>query len=158
MTDLAIAAESDSKRDAFFDSYGFRILKALRRIMHASDSHSRKLNEQFHITAPQMLCLYSLVKDGIETQSELVKHIDLGASTINGIVDRLEEKGLVRRERSQQDRRRVLLQVSEKGLSLTRSASALLQANFSQALRALPELEQATIALSLERVVELMTH
>lgn len=46
--------------------------------------------------------------------------------------------------------------VTESGKEVTKSAPSLLQERFSEALRNLPELEQAAIALSLERVVELM--
>ena len=148
--------QSETPPDPFFDLYGFRILKALRRIMHAVDCHSRKLNDTFNITAPQLLCLYALVRDGIQTQSELVRRINLGGSTVNGIVDRLEAKGLVCRKRSSTDRRRVILAVTEAGNAITHEAPALLQTHFSESLRALPDLEQATIALSLERIVDLM--
>lgn len=151
-------AEHSPGRDEFFETYGFRILLALRSIMHAWDSHSRRLNAEMHVTAPQMLCLYSLVRGGIETQSELVRQVDLGASTVNGIVDRLEAKGLVRRERSRHDRRRVLLHVTEEGRTAALAASSLMQPDLAGALRELPELEQAAIALSLERIVGLMRH
>jgi DNA-binding MarR family transcriptional regulator len=144
------------KEDIFFDTYGIRVLKALRRIIRAVDIHSRKLNNDFHITAPQMICLYSLVKDGEMTQSELSKKVSMGMSTVNGVIDRLEKKGLVIRQRDTQDRRKVFLAVTESGKEITKSAPSLLQERFSGALRNLPELEQAAIALSLERVVELM--
>ncbi len=148
--------DSTHKRDDLFELYGFRILRSLRRIMHAVDSHSRKLNNEYRITSPQMLCLYSLVREDISTQAELVRHVALGASTVNGIVDRLEEKDLVIRERGKKDRRKVHLQVTEAGRALTVTAPSLLQSHFSATLRELPDLEQATIALSLERVVKLM--
>jgi DNA-binding MarR family transcriptional regulator len=143
-------------RNGLFEAYGLRILRALRSIMHAWDSHSRRLNSELSITGPQMLCLYALVHDGVETQSELVKQVELGASTVNGIVDRLESKGLVSRERSVRDRRRVLLRVSDSGKQVALGASSLMQPQLAHALQSLPELEQAAIALSLERIVELM--
>ena len=142
--------------DEFFETCGLRILKAIRRIIRAVDIHSRKLNSDFHITAPQMICLYHLVKSGEITQSQLSEEVCIGISTINGIIDRLEKKGLVARQRDAVDRRKVLVKATESGKKVTVSAPALLQDRFSIALRNLPELEQAAIALSLERVVELM--
>jgi MarR family transcriptional regulator, organic hydroperoxide resistance regulator len=148
--------EKSSYNDEFFENCGLRVLRALRRIIRAVDIHSRKLNNDFHITAPQMICLYQLVKSGQMTQSELSEQVNMGLSTINGIIDRLEKKGLVTRQRDEHDRRKVIVNATETGKKMTISAPELLQDHLSDGLRQLPELEQAAIALSLERVVELM--
>jgi DNA-binding MarR family transcriptional regulator len=147
-----------NKQDAsdFFEKYGIGVLKSLRRIIRAVDIHSKKLNTEYKITAPQMICLYSLQKHGVMTQSEMAKDVDLGMSTINGIIDRLVTKGWIRRERDAKDRRKVFLELTESGIVQANEAPALLQDKLSSALQALPELEQAAIALSLERIVELM--
>ena len=142
--------------DEFFETCGLRVLKAIRRIIRAVDIHSRKLNNEFNITAPQMICLYALAKGGQMTQSELSKQVSMGTSSINGVIDRLEKKELVIRQRDTKDRRRVFVAVTDVGKEITQSAPSLLQERFSDALRSLPKLEQAAIALSLERVVELM--
>jgi DNA-binding MarR family transcriptional regulator len=142
--------------DHFFETYGIRVLRSMRQIIRAVDIHSRKLNSEFKITAPQLLCLYSLVKEGSVTLSRLAKSVNLSVSTVNGVVDRLESKGLLTRQRDSIDRRRVFISITDTGKEITRSAPMLLQDQFSEALRQLPELEQVAIALSLERVVELM--
>ncbi len=147
---------SDTDRDFFFETYGIRVLRTLRQIIRAVDIHSRKLNQAFRITAPQLICLYCLEREGAMTLSQLAEKVSLATSTTNGIVDRLEAKGLLTRTRSRQDRRKVDLVLTDAGRKLTHAAPALLQDSFSKALRQLPELEQAAIALSLERVVELM--
>ncbi|MEA2068447.1 MAG: MarR family transcriptional regulator [Verrucomicrobiota bacterium] len=141
---------------AFFDTCGIRVLKSLRRIIRAVDIHSKKLNQEYMITAPQMICLYSLHENGSMTQSQLAKEVDLGMSTINGIVDRLEAKGWVQRKRDNVDRRKVFVKLTDSGKIQAHEAPALLQDKLSIALQELPELEQAAIALSLERIVELM--
>jgi DNA-binding MarR family transcriptional regulator len=142
--------------DDFFALYGFRILRAMRKVIRAVDIHSHKLNTEFKITAPQMICLYSLMQDGPMTLSALASSVSLSASTTNGIVDRLEAKGLLLRQRDHVDRRKVYLHITDAGRALTHQAPALLQDQLADALQKLPELEQAAIALSLERVVELM--
>jgi len=142
--------------DEFFETCGIRILTALRQIIRAVDIHSRKLNNDFNVTAPQMICLYCLVKGGQMTQSTLSKQVSMGMSTVNGVIDRLEKKGLVLRRRDTQDRRKVFVSVTAQGKELTKAAPSLLQERFSQSLRKLPNLEQAAIAFSLARVVQLM--
>ncbi len=154
--DAEAQGQSITTADEFFEKYGLRILRAMRRIIRSVDIHSRKLNSEFKITAPQMICLYSVQRNGKMTLSELAGNVNLGKSTINGIVDRLEEKKLLVRQRCTKDRRKVYVVITEAGSKLTQSAPSLLQDRLATELKKLPELEQAAIALSLERIVQLM--
>lgn len=146
----------DSQEDVFFETCGLRVLMSLRQIIRAVDIYSRKLNTEFNITAPQLLCLYSVRREEGLTLSELAKRVNLGGSTVNGIVDRLETKELIIRTRSKTDRRRVTLNLTDRGKEIAKAAPSLLQNRLSQSLKQLSGLEQASIALSLERIVELM--
>ena len=142
--------------DDFFEKSGLRVLIALRKIIRAVGIHSKKLNNEFNVTTPQMICLYAIKKNKRITQTKLAQEVNLGKSTVNGIIDRLLLKNLIIKERDSKDRRKTFLELTEKGKDLTKSAPALLQDQLSNSLKKLPELEQAAIALSLERVVELM--
>lgn len=133
-----------------------RILRALRRIIQAVDIHSRKLASQYKITAPQLVTLLCIVEQGPITTSEIAKQVQLSNSTVVGILDRLEAKGLVIRERGTTDRRLVHVTATEGARELGENAPSPLQDVFADALHKLPELEQTAIALSLERVVDLM--
>jgi MarR family transcriptional regulator, organic hydroperoxide resistance regulator len=140
----------------FFEECQLRILTSLRRIIHAVDIHSRRMNQNYQITSPQLICIHTLAGEGEMTQSALSKSVNLSVSTVNGIIDRLEKKGLIARIRDTVDRRKVFLKLTPEGRRLAESAPSLMQERFSQSLRRLPELEQATIAVSLEKIVELM--
>lgn len=142
--------------DIFLETCSFRILIALRRIMHFVDAYSKKLAVEHHITGPQLICLYSIVKEGPLTLSELGRRVSLSMSTVNGIVDRLDYKGLIVRERKDRDRRKVLITATDAGKKLTSQAPLPLQDRLAHAIAQLPELEQVSIALSFERVVEMM--
>ena len=63
---------------------------------------------------------------------------------------------MVRRERSSHDRRQVLISVTEEGAILASGSPSPLQDRLAAALDSIPELERAAIALSLDRIVELM--
>jgi DNA-binding MarR family transcriptional regulator len=133
-----------------------RILRSLRRIIQAVDIHSRKLASQYKITGPQLVTLLCVTEQGPITTSEIGREVHLSNSTVVGILDRLESKGLVHRERSAMDRRIVMVSATESGHEVAASAPSPLQDVFAAALDQLPELEQTAIALSLERIVELM--
>jgi DNA-binding MarR family transcriptional regulator len=133
-----------------------RILRAIRRIIRSVDLYSSKLGTEFGVTVPQLTCLLRVVEAGPLTLKALAAEIDLSASTLVGIVDRLELKGLVRRQRSTTDRRQVLISATEKGAALASSSPPPLQDRLAAALNSLPESEQSAIAVSLERIVDLM--
>lgn len=133
-----------------------RIIHALRRIMHAADVHSSRLNHLFRITGPQITCLDAIVKEGQVTQSALGAGVSLGLSTINGIIDRLEGKGLVTRRRDTADRRRVFVSATDAGRDMVAKAPSPLPTQLGNALADLPFEEQQDIAEAFERVMNLM--
>ncbi len=136
--------------------YDLRILRALRRITRAIALHSRQLAAYSNITAPQLVCLRAVVENGPLTTTAISREIHVSPSTVVGILDRLEDKGWVVRERSREDRRIVMVSATESGRALVRDTPSPLQQKLAEALNELPELEQATITLSLERIVALM--
>ncbi len=136
--------------------YDLRILRALRRITRSIALHSRQLAAVSHITAPQLMCLRTVIASGPLTATAISREIHVSPSTVVGILDRLEDKGLVRRERGREDRRTVFVTATPAGVALAEEAPSPLQKHLAEALNALPELEQATITLSLERIVALM--
>lgn len=133
-----------------------RILHSIRRITRAVDLYSKKLVLDFGITAPQLMVLDEIVAKGAMMVRSVAAEIHLSASTLVGIVDRLEAKGLAHRERTAPDRRKVLVVPTEAGRSLVARAPSALQGTLAEALKHLPHAEQMTIAMSLEKVVDLM--
>lgn len=137
-------------------AYDLRILKSLRRIIRAVDLHSRKLAMHHQVTGPQLACLLTISDQGPMTASALAREVHLSPSTIVGILDRLEQKGLVVRSRGQRDRRVVFLEVTERGRVLLASAPPSLQRTLAGALQGLADDEQRTIAAALEKIVAMM--
>jgi DNA-binding MarR family transcriptional regulator len=145
----------NTKMDAQ-QAYDLRILRALRRITRAVALHSRQLSACSHITGPQLVCLRTVIDKGPMTATAISREVHVSASTVVGILDRLEDKGLIVRERGRADRRIVFVSVTDAGRQLARDTPSPLQQKLADSLKALPELEQAAITLSLERVVDLI--
>src|SRR5690606_39950740 len=106
--------------------------------------------------APQLVCLRAIIERGPLTATAISREIHVSASTVVGILDRLEDKGLVRRERGREDRRIVFVTATEAGITLAKETPSPLQKKLSDALNALPERERAMMTVSLERIVDLM--
>jgi len=137
-------------------SFDKRVLRSLRRIIRSVDIYSRKLNSEFGLTTPQLLCLSALDEGHDMVMSDLARSINLSPSTVIGIVDRLEHKKLLQRVRSNTDRRKVKVEITEAGRDIANKAPSLLQDNFTQRFASLTQNEQLQITNALERVVELM--
>lgn len=136
--------------------YDLQILQSLRRIMRAVDIHSRRLRQTHKITAPQLVCLQAIAEQGPISLKRIAERVYLSPSTVVGVLDRLEEKGLILRARDTRDRRIVNVTATQAGRTVAGNAPSPLQYGLAAALKELSEIEQATITLSLQRVVELM--
>lgn len=137
-------------------SYEETILRSLRRITRAIDIHSRQLAQKHRLTGPQLVCLRQIERDGQTTPSALARQISLSQATVTGILDRLSNRGLVNRVRSDTDRRRVHVTLTEAGQQLAESAPSPLQQRFAQRLEALAPEGQARIAEVLQQIVAMM--
>lgn len=75
-----------------------------------------KLLKRYDVSPMQCRTLmYLHGTDGQVNQKTLERHLMVKPSTVNGIVDRLEEKGMVRRSVSERDGRCRLLSLTEEG-------------------------------------------
>ncbi len=128
----------------------------MRRIIRAVDIYSRHLNDSIGLTTPQLICLQRVVEHSNLTLSLLTREVSLSASTVTGIADRLEAKGLLTRERAPTDRRKIYLRPTDSGKEIVKKSPSLLQDKLSTALSRLEIQDQLIIAESLEKIVKFM--
>jgi DNA-binding MarR family transcriptional regulator len=154
--EVAVNSSNKNTPQVPIERYDLQILQSIRRIMRAVDIYSRKLRTKFELTTPQLICLNAIVESESLTVSQIADKVYLSPSTVVGILDRLELRKLITRERSTTDRRVVNINSTKAGIEIYQNAPSALQDNLHKALLELPVLEQATIALSIKRVVDLM--
>jgi len=82
---------------------------AVRRTGSLFHLMSQAAADKIGINATDLNCLNILSFSGQLTAGELAKATGLTTASITGVVDRLEQAGLVRRERDAEDRRRVVI-------------------------------------------------
>ena len=133
-----------------------QVLVSLRKIIQSIDLHSRFLAKKFGLTGPQLIILGQIARGGEITAGEVAKTISLSQATVTGILERLERHGLIARQRSDTDRRRVLLHATPTGVALLREAPPLMQESFVNAFNRLPDWEQSMILTGLQRLVSLI--
>lgn len=132
------------------------ILIALRRITRAIDLQSKKLVKTTGLTAPQLVVIQALRKEGQMTPSDLAKSVSLSQATITTILDRLVRQDLVKRDRSDKDKRNVITYLTDAGQKAAHTAPELLQAGFLREFRKLQDWERAMLVASLQRIAEMM--
>lgn len=132
------------------------VIVALRRIIRATDLHSRKLNRVAGLTASQLLILQLLRQNEDLTAGEIARQVSLSQATVTTIVDRLEQRSLVIRERGSKDRRKVYVHLTEEGEKLLVDAPKPLQESFVQQFQDLHDWEKSMILSALERVAYMM--
>jgi DNA-binding MarR family transcriptional regulator len=74
------------------------------------------------LTVSQSYALRRLYFQGLRTMGELAAHLDVRLSTMTGVIDQLEEKGLVERVDHPADRRSLHVRVTPKGRKLYHQA------------------------------------
>lgn len=77
------------------------------------------------LTPAQYLVLANLSEEGGRPLGEIAEAIRCSPSTVTGVVDTMERKGLVAREPNLEDRRSHLLRLTAKGRALRRSSPGL---------------------------------
>jgi DNA-binding MarR family transcriptional regulator len=132
------------------------VLVTLRRIIRATDLYSKQLAKNTGLTSPQMLLLQILRNKGEQTVGVLAKEMSLSQATVTTILDRLEKKALIIRERSTSDRRKVQVDVTDSAVEILKDAPLPLQHQFTQQFNDLQEWEQLMIISSLSRIAQMM--
>lgn len=133
-----------------------QVLVSLRRVIRATDLHSKHLAKTSGLTAPQILLLQAIRKLEGAAVGLLAKEVSLSQATVTSILDRLEKKGYIERERSIVDKRKVHVQLTERGIEVLKDAPLPLQAGFSSQFNDLQEWEQTMIIAALQRVAYMM--
>lgn len=133
-------------------------LIALRRILRATELYERELAQAAGLTPAKLRVLQILSgrKDGNATPTALANQMGVSQATVTALVDQLENRGMVRRERSSTDRRQTHVVIASAGVEALRSAPSALQQHFVANYQKLESWEQQMILSVLNRVASML--
>jgi DNA-binding MarR family transcriptional regulator len=132
------------------------VLVALRRVIRATDLHSKHLAKTTGLTTPQILLLQTIRDKGEVTIGEIANEMSLSQATVTSILGRLEKRDLVYRERSKEDKRKVHAYLTDQASEILKEAPIPLQEHFTRQFIDLQEWEQTMIISSLQRIAQMM--
>ncbi len=124
----------------------------LRQIIRATDMQEKEISRSTGLTLPQLMVMQTLRNNSPITTGELAKEISLTQATVTSILDRLEKKGLVARERGVDDKRKVWLHLTNDGWELMKGAPTTQQSLFTRRFDDMQNWEQSMVVSALERV------
>jgi len=103
------------------DADAVRALNTFIKLTRATETLLARLNQRKTIhplSSSQFAVLEALYHLGPLTQGQVSAKVLKSAGNITLVIDNLEKKGYVRRERENEDRRMVMIQITEAGKSL----------------------------------------
>lgn len=133
-----------------------QLLVSLRRVIRAIDIHSKQLSKFAGLTGPQLMVMHKISQLDGPMAKQVAEEINLSPATVTNIIDRLESRDLVIRVRSQTDKRKVHLYLSEHGKQVHKEAPRALQEHFIKRYQALEEWEQSQLLSAVERIAYMM--
>jgi MarR family transcriptional regulator, organic hydroperoxide resistance regulator len=95
-------------------------------LLHLSKKRFMAIASEFELSPPQVMALRQLDPDEPKPMSELAAALRCDNSNVTGIVDRLEDRGLVERRAADHDRRVKMLMMTARGAEIRAQLGARL--------------------------------
>ena len=138
------------------DSSANRLWLSVIHLMFKVAGHTRPLLAEHGLTGPQWAVMHNLVRSGPEGMrlSDLSRRLQVTEGNVTGLVDRLEEAGMVARTPSPDDRRVVMARLTLPGEELAARVTPLFLRRLAKLFAALPSADRDALADTLERLTQ----
>jgi DNA-binding MarR family transcriptional regulator len=114
-------------------------MQLLWALTHGMESASKRMHAELGVTGPQRLVLRIVGHHGRISAGELAEILHIHPSSLTGMLRRLEDSELIRRESDPFDRRRALIELTRRGMRLNDGRSGTIEASIAAALSKLPK-------------------
>ncbi len=134
------------------------VLINIRKIIRSINLESKRIQKEYGISIPQYLCLNFLnnTDEYRATAKEIGMHLNLNASTVSGIISRLEKKGYLAKLPNQSDKRSTYIYLTAIGEKMVTSMPDLLHEKLSKKLKSLSEEDLENLQGAMDLLVSLM--
>ncbi|QUG99769.1 winged helix-turn-helix transcriptional regulator [Saccharopolyspora erythraea] len=124
----------------------------LVRLTHLVQHVFAEVNRDFDLT-PQQAQLLCMLIDGPIGMGELSRLLHLEKSSLTGLVDRVQRRGLVERVRDDRDRRACRIALTAEGVRLGNESHSAVAARLEEMGGALPRAERKRLADAIGRIL-----
>ncbi|WP_240731852.1 MarR family winged helix-turn-helix transcriptional regulator [Geobacter sp. FeAm09] len=132
------------------DTTTYRALNTYTKLMRAAESVTGRVGRTMaaaDLTISQFGVLEALLHKGPLCQRDIAAKILKSTGNITLVIDNLEKRALVRRERTSEDRRYLTIQLTDQGLGLIREVFARVEAAIVAEMKALTNDEQEALGI-----------
>ena len=130
------------------------ILKSFRIIFRSIQAHSRMVERKSGVNSTQLWMLWEIFNNPGMKVTTLADILSIHQSTCSNILDKLQQKDLLKRDRNGPDQRVVHLNLTERGIELMVNAPQPARGAVADALQHLPDELLASMENSLGKLVE----
>jgi len=135
------------------NSRSHAVTQQLRIVFKAMQAHSKTVEKACGLSSAQLWMLYEVAQTPGLKVSQLATLLSIHASTCSNMLDKLERKDLISRDRSKTDQRSVHLYVTEAGKELLTKAPSPPQGKLSEALERLGEEQLSSLESGLGSLI-----
>jgi DNA-binding MarR family transcriptional regulator len=128
----------NARQNAVAPSVALSVLQHLRELYRVSQQHFQRVEVRCGLSGAQLWALSELKARPGSTISELASTLSVHLSTASNLLDRLEDKKLVRRRRGPPDQRVVRVIVTPEGENMLRLAPKPAEGIIQDALQRMP--------------------
>ncbi len=131
------------------------IIQKIRKIVRSINLESKKIQKEYGVSIPQLLCLnYLSDQPGLcASHKEIAGFLELNSSTVTGIISRLESKSLVARLPNIVDKRSTNIAITSAGKKLMDESPDLLHNRLLLKLKNLNQEDLIQISNSLDILI-----
>ena len=137
----------------FFTRYSTSLWIRFLRFNLISNKKLQDDLEKLDLTPPQFYVLATIGYAGGLPFGEIGEKMMVTVSNLTGIVDRLEEKGVVARQRDAHDRRVIRVRLTEKGSKLYKNTIPLFEKSISKFFSPLDKSQQKELSSLLRKLI-----
>ncbi|MCF8364878.1 MAG: MarR family transcriptional regulator [Bacteroidales bacterium] len=132
------------------------IIIHIRKIVRALNLESKRIQKEFGISIPQLLCMQYLAEcnDFRATHKDVAEFLKLNSSTVTGIISRLEKKNFVARLPKSGDKRITFVSLTSMGFKLLEKSPDLMHQTLAKKLPELPEKTLLELDSSLKVLID----
>lgn len=152
----ASAPRRDTEKPVATVDASHEALKRFRQIFKAVQQHSQRVEQRCGLTSAQLWAVAELAQHPGQRVSDIACAMSIHPSTASNLLDKLERKGILKKERQRDDQRVVRLTVTDSGLNLLANAPDPPEGILQRALFTLPAPVIHSLVENLDHLVTTM--
>jgi DNA-binding MarR family transcriptional regulator len=153
MSAPAVTPTDETPASAMPDTPEMRTGRLLKLVFSSLVRHVDARMQPLELTAMQWEPLLLLSKGRADTVAALARECEMDCGAMTRMLDRLEQKQLVQRQRSEADRRLVHLTLTQKGLEAAAAIPPVIREELSRHLQDFSPQETELLIRMLERML-----